>query len=729
MRACGGDEALRRDVESLLAQERSAEGFLSGPALAVAAKVMRDAPRASMIGTQLGGYQILSLLGTGGMGEVYRARDTTLGRDVAIKVLPAFFANDPDRLARLAREARLLAALNHPHIATIHGLEEADGVRALVMELVEGPTLAERLAHGPRRNREDGLAAGRSAAHRRADRRGPRSGPREGHHPPRREAGQHQAQSRRQRQGARLRPGEGMFERRHGERPVASANHHGHGTSSWRDCRHARLHEPGAGSRSGHRQAHRHLGLRVRAVRDAHRPCRVPGRDGLGHDCGDSRARAGVGRVAGDTCRRGFGSWCGGVSTKIRNRRLHDIADARIEIDDARSAPRAEGRVTPDSARSRERIVWLAALGFLALIAAIWAVWASRPPAPAAEMRVDIATPPTTDPVSLAISPDGQKIVFVATSEGRSRLWLRSLSAASARPLEGTDAASLPFWSPDSRSVGFFADGKLKRIDIDGGSATVLANAPLGQGGAWNRDGAMLFAATPASPILHIPASGGEPAAVTTVEAPQQVGHSSPQFLPDGHHFLYYVTGTPDARGVYISQLGGSEDETLARCGFGGRVRAVRALAVRSSRDAVCAGLRSGPAGAERQSVCGGRTGGGSGLSSAAALSASGAGPVVYRTGSAGGQHQFAWFDRAGKQIGAVGDPDSAIRPGVSLSPDGRRVAVFRQVNGNIDVWLLETGRGVLNRFTADLADDIFPIWSPDGTRIVFSSTPDGART
>ena len=155
--ACGGDEALRRDVESLLAQEGRAEGFLAGPALAVAVKVIREAPRASMIGTQLGCYQILSLLGSGGMGEVYRTRDTTLGRDVAIKVLPAFFANDPDRLARLAREARLLAALNHPHIATIHGLEEAGGVRGLVMELVEGPTLEEQLAHGSRRTVSAGL--------------------------------------------------------------------------------------------------------------------------------------------------------------------------------------------------------------------------------------------------------------------------------------------------------------------------------------------------------------------------------------------------------------------------------------------------------------------------------------------------------------------------------------------------------------------------------------------
>ena len=195
--ACGDDEALRREVESLLAQERSAEGFLSVPAVDMAAKLMYDESDTSMIGKQVGGYQILSLLGTGGMGEVYRARDTKLGRDVAIKVLPSFFANDPDRLARFAREARLLAALNHPHIATIHGLEEADGVRALVMELVEGPTLAEKLAQGSRRSVKAGLPLSEALKIGAADRRGARSGPREGHHPPRLEARQHHSQARR----------------------------------------------------------------------------------------------------------------------------------------------------------------------------------------------------------------------------------------------------------------------------------------------------------------------------------------------------------------------------------------------------------------------------------------------------------------------------------------------------------------------------------------------------
>ena len=336
-------------------------------------------------------------------------------------------------------------------------------------------------------------------------------------------------------------------------------------------------------------------------------------------------------------------------------------------------------------------------------------------------MRVEITTPPTTDPVSLAISPDGQKIVFVATSEARSRLWLRSLNSASARPLEGTDAASLPFWSPDSRSVGFFADGKLKRIDIDGGSATVLANAPYGRGGAWNRDGAVLFVPNPGSPILKIPAAGGETVAVTTIGAPQQQ-HQSPQFLPDGRHFLYYVLGSPEA-GVYVGQLGGSEtkrilpaDAAAVYAPSGHLLFVRRGTLFAQDFDPVRLALGGNPFPvAERVAV----------QDWSAALSASGTGPIVFRTGATEPQRQLAWFDLSGKEIGTVGDPDSDLAS-PSLSPDGRRVVVIKRVNGNFDLYLLETERTGLNRFTVDAADDIFPVWSPDGARIVFSSTRKG---
>jgi hypothetical protein len=391
---------------------------------------------------------------------------------------------------------------------------------------------------------------------------------------------------------------------------------------------------------------------------------------------------------------------------KDRKLRLHDMADARIEIDDSGSAPVVDGGGSAVD-RTRERVAWLLALGFATAMAAILVAWVSRRPAPVAEMRLDITTPPTADLVSLAISPDGQKIVFAATSEARSRLWLRSLNATSARPLEGTSAASLPFWSPDSHSVGFFADGKLQRIDIDGGSATVVANAPYGRGGSWNRNGVILFVPNPGSPILKISDTGGESAPVTRVEARQQ--HQSPQFLPDGRHFLYYALGTPDAGAVYAGELEGSEmkrivlaDAAAVYAPFGHLLFVRRGTLFAQDFDPfrLTLGSTSFPV-AEHVAVQG----------SSAALSAAGTGPIIYRSGST--DAQLAWFDRSGKEMGTVGDPDSALSS-PALSPDGRRVAVLRHVGGNLDIYLLETARAGLSRFTVDAADDIFPIWSMD---------------
>ena len=222
--ACGGEDALREEVEALLAHAPEAERFLTTPLGEVAAQILADGHGGSLVGRQIGSHKILSLLGAGGMGEVYRARDTKLGRDVAIKVVSDAFLSIPERLARFEREARVLAALNHPHIGAIYGLEEADGVRGLVLELVEGPTLAERLAAGP-------LPIQEALADRAPDRRRARSGAREGHHPPRSETGQHQDHTRRHGEGARLRPGEGVCDgglgnRRARRRPRCQSSRH-----------------------------------------------------------------------------------------------------------------------------------------------------------------------------------------------------------------------------------------------------------------------------------------------------------------------------------------------------------------------------------------------------------------------------------------------------------------------------------------------------------------------
>jgi serine/threonine protein kinase len=657
------------------------------------------------------------------MGEVYRATDTNLGRQVAIKVLPDTFAHHPERLARFEREAKTLAALNHPNIAAIYGLERSDGITALVMELVEGPTLADRIAHGPI-PLDEALSIARQIA-----------------------------------EGVEAAHEQGII---HRDLKPTNVKVRPDGAVKVLDFGLAKALGPaGAMSPSASQSPTvtspaMMTGVGVLLGTAAYMsPEQAKGRptdrrsDIWAFGCVlyemlTGRSAFGGGDTVSDAIAAILGrdpEWNtlpGSTPQRVRDllrrclckdpkRRLHDIADARIEIEEAQREPQGDAPALQSAFRRRERVVLFAALSLLTLIAAGMGVLALRPPPPAPEMRLEINTPPTTDPASLAISPDGNKIVYVATSEGRSRLWLRSLESVSARPLAGTEDAHLPFWSPDSRSVGFFADINLKRIDISGGSAQTLATVGFHTGGAWSRDGVILFGSGPRSQILRVPATGGEATPVTRVETPQQQLHGFPNFLPDGRHFLYHVWGSPEARGVYVGQL----DESRALRLLDADLPAVYAssghlLFVRQGMlnaqlfDPVGLALTGDPFPvAERITVA-------SGISNAP-LSVSAAGPLVYRSGSAV-QQQFVWFDRSGKRIEEVGGPDSLGAEGTSsLSPDGRRVALTRSVDGNPDVWLLELGRNVPSRFTTDAAADLLPIWSPDGTRIVFSSNRKGA--
>jgi Tol biopolymer transport system component len=329
--------------------------------------------------------------------------------------------------------------------------------------------------------------------------------------------------------------------------------------------------------------------------------------------------------------------------------------------------------------------------------------------------------------LSLALSPDGQKLVFVADADGVSRLWLRELHAASARPLAGSDGAAFPFWSPESRSIGFFAEGKLKRLDITGGAAQILADAPIGRGGAWNRDGVILFAPNTAVPIFRVSATGGEAVAMTSLGMPQpdQVGHRFPHFLPDGRHFLFHVVGSPQYRGVYIASLDEPgkqrllDTETAAVVGSGHVFFVRQGTLFAQGFDMDRLALVGNPVSiAEHVAFA-------TGLN-LAAVSSSAAGPLAYRTGNAGGQRQFLWFDRSGKQIGNIGNPDPENPNHPELSPDGQRVALNRTMNGNADLWLRETQSGVLSRFTFDRVLEAFPVWSPDMRRLVFGSNRTG---
>ena len=405
---------------------------------------------------------------------------------------------------------------------------------------------------------------------------------------------------------------------------------------------------------------------------------------------------------------------------KDPSRRLRDAADARFQIEEALSdsGDAAPGRPTAFGAPLR-RTWWVAAVIIASAAAVAVSLWSSRRPAPdPEEVRLEISAPPTTEPTSIALSPDGKIVVFVATTDRQSRLWVRPLNAASAKPLAGTENARLPFWSPDSRSVGFAADAQLKRVDIESGVVRVLASGGA-LGGAWNRDGTILFDRDPGPGLFRVSAEGGEPREVTR-GTPEANDQWSPQFLPDHRHYLFYATGT--APGIYGGDLQTSESPRLivdaqsAAYASSGHLLFVRkGTLFAQAFDPVRLALAGSPVVIAEHVVEGGGTG------ATAALSASAAGPFAYRTGPSTARNHFVWFDRSGTARETIPGSDDFDAFHSSLSRDESRLALSR-IDGTSDIWVLDVKRGVSTRLTTDPAFDLTPEWSPDGHRIAFTS-------
>jgi Tol biopolymer transport system component len=672
-------------------------------------------------GRQFGTYTIHSLLGAGGMGEVYRARDTRLGRDVALKVLSASFTGDADRMNRFEREALLLASLNHPNIAIIHGLEEAGGIRALVLELIEGPTLAERIAQGPIALR-DTLALARQIADALQS------------------AHDHGVIHR------DLKPAN-IKVRRDGTVKVLDfglAKLTGELTGTGADARLASsptMVESMPGLLLG---TAAYMSPEQAKGQEADRRSDV-----WAFGCVLFEMLTALAAFGGASSTEVFANvlktdpdWSrlpAGTPDSIRRllrrclekddrRRVWDIADARLELDEARDELLATRPAATTPVRGKERLAWAAAVIVLALLAVAIGVRAVRPaPPPAPEVRFDITTPPASESnelVSIALAPDARNLVYVANSGGQRFLWLRPFDSVAPRPLAGTADALFPFWKPDSRSVAFFADGVLKRLDLDGGLVRTLTKATVGLGGAWNREGTILFVPNPASAILRVAEDGGAPSEATRLEA-GHAGHATPVFLPDGHHFLYFVTANPESRGIYVGQLDGSPPRKLFDADAAAVYTDGYLLFVRQANlfaqafDAERLELKGSPF-QVADTVQLGNWGGLSALSAAARR------VIAFRAGAASFARQFEWVNRSGGRIGTVGDASSAYPDGISPSPDGSQLVLFRRGDSSSDLWILETRRGVQSRFTSDPAEDIFPIWSRDGSRIIFSSNRSG---
>ncbi|MEQ1730082.1 MAG: hypothetical protein ABL982_17075, partial [Vicinamibacterales bacterium] len=385
---------------------------------------------------------------------------------------------------------------------------------------------------------------------------------------------------------------------------------------------------------------------------------------------------------------------------------------ARVQIDELLSgAPEDASSARPTTSTtttsSRGRLPWIAAtagvVGLLAMASPTLRHLRETPPPAPPEMRVEITTPATDTPLDFALSPDGRSLVFVASGDGAPRLWLRPLDQTEARPLAGTEGAASPFWSPDSRSIGFLAAGKLLRVDLAGGAPQVLATT-IGNsyGGSWNADGTILYTPGAANPLWRITAAGGEPTAVTRLEPPGQPSHRHPQFLPDGQHFLFFVRGTPDTAGINLGSLDGGAPTRLTAADSAGaflppdRVLFVQAGTLVSRRlDLAGLALTGEPVTlADRVGV---------GAPGRGGFALSGTGLVAYRVGGIAAR-QLTWVDRTGKAVGVAGEPDANDVQRPELSPDGRRVAMARTVSGNQDIWMRDLLRGGMTRLTFDAA-------------------------
>jgi len=682
-------------------------------------------------GTRIGAFEVVGVLGAGGMGEVYRARDTGLKRDVALKILPASFASDPDRLARFQREAEVLASLNHPNIAAIHGLEESNGTRALVMELVEGPTLADRIAQGPVPI-DEALPIAKQIAEAL-------------------EAAHEQGIIHRDLKPAniKLRP-DGVvkvldFGLAKALEPISGVGVDATasptitspamtrmgvilGTAAYMSPEQAR------GKAVDKRSDIWAFGCVLYEMLTGRRV--FEGED-IAETVGAVIHKEPLWNVLPPRTPTHLRTLLQRCLQKDLKKRLPHIGVARMEIDDTPADGAPPFYVATDlpqqRASSQVRVAWSATAVAVAgaIVLAIMTyrdgntddVLVTRtsilPPAGVGWANV----PPNT---GVALSPDGRRLAFLGTDASGTRLWVRPIDAVAAQPLAGTEGVVLAAWSPDSQFLAFVAGGTLRKMDASGGPAITLVGKPTNFGLAWGPQDDILFAPDGRGPLFRVSASGGQPSPVTMLDpASGETGHGGPFFLPDGRHFLYAArtTSSIDDVSLYVGSLDAADERRLllqdaynAQYASGYLLFTRDATLMAQPFDTARLELTGEAVPLAEQLRLGGVTRRG------AAVSTSQVGTLVYQTGLAAGPSQLTWYDRAGKPLGTLGEPADHLS--IELSPDGTRVlaGLADASRRSSDLWIYDVRRGLRTRFTFDPSSENMGVWSPDGSRVAFNS-------
>ncbi len=681
-------------------------------------------------GTTLGPYEVLSAIGAGGMGEVYKARDTKLDRDVALKILPDAFVNDPERLARFQREAKVLASLNHPNIAQIHGLEESGDSPALVLEYVPGPTLQDRIAKGPIPLDEAlpiarQIAEALEAAHEQgiihrdlkpanvkvkddgtvkvldfglAKALGPELSDVEAANSP-----TMTMTAAATKMGVIMGTAAYMSPEQAAGKPVdRRSDIWAFGVVLWEMLTGRQLFD-------GETVSHVLAAVLTREIAWADLPAGVPP---------DLRR----------LLRRSL--------DRDAKRRLRDVGEARVSLDEAgvssELVPAASDVVPAAQPALWQRPVSVAAIALGTAVVASLTVWTlTRPvPAPAAPItRMSIVLPQTqvrtnTGRRGVAMSPTGTHVVYAANNQ----LYLRALDELEAQPLTGTEgrSAAMPFFSPDGQWIGFysFASTALMKVALSGGAAVTVAGVTEVFGASWGADDTIVFGQGVGG-ILRIAGTGGTPDVLVSVEPPNRA--SQPQMLPGGEAVLYTLgtgRGTPDTRQIVVEHLATGERTVVVEGGSDARYLPTGHLVY-----ALGGTLLAVPFDVDRLEVTGGPVPVVEGVSRATATGAANAdmsrtGALVYLPGEGAGEiRTLVWVGRDGTEEAVAAPPREYVYP--RLSPDGTRVTLDDQGDGD-DVWVWDLARETLTRLTFAAKRDTYGVWTPDGQRVVFASARDG---